>query len=105
MSVANEESSREAATLSAELCNLPYGFEKWNRALRGAYLKGKRAFLTGQKIHDCPYADHRKPSGKLSWSRSFIRAWQDGLRDAELHNAEWRGATPLHRGASLHTTG
>lgn len=62
---------------------LPQGFEHWNRAMRGAYLKGRSAFDAGAMLADCPYQDHRKPSGKLSWSRAFIRAWQDGWRDAE----------------------
>jgi len=60
----------------------PYGFERWNKALQGAYRKGHKAAIDGLTIDDCPYKDIRKPSGKLSWSRSFIRAWQDGFRAA-----------------------
>lgn len=29
-------------------------------------------------IHECPYGDHRTGSGRVSWSRAFIRAWKDG---------------------------
>lgn len=66
---------------------LPNGFENWNRAMRGAYLKGVHARLAGKSLATCPYEDHRKPSGRLSWSRAFINAWCDG----------WRAATPTSR--------
>lgn len=56
--------------------------ENWNRAHRGAYLKGLHAGLSGEAITACPYADTRKPSGRLSWSRSFMRAWQAGWEHA-----------------------
>ena len=55
----------------------------WNRAMRGAYLKGLHARLNDQPITDCPYRDIRKPSGKLSWSRAFQNAWRDGWEDAD----------------------
>lgn len=61
--------------------DLPRDIERWNRAMRGAYMKGRRAYLAGQQLADCPYEDKRKPSGGLSWSRSFITAWVDGFRD------------------------
>ena len=64
--------------LNAEL---PRGIELWNRAHRGAYMKGRCAALEGKSLNDCPYEDLRKPSGKLSWSRSFITAWRDGFKD------------------------
>lgn len=60
----------------------PDRFDRWNRAHRGAYKKGVAAFNEGKKIRDCPYIDKRKESGRLSWSRSFICAWDDGWRDA-----------------------
>ncbi len=59
----------------------PRGFENWNRAHRGAYRKGQRAAIDGLPPSACPYVDKRKSSGRLSWSRSFIRAWQDGHAD------------------------
>lgn len=62
---------------------LPPLFENWNPAMRGAYLKGRTAFTDGNAIETCPYKDKRKLSGGLSWSRAFIRAWEDGYRDAE----------------------
>jgi hypothetical protein len=58
--------------------DLPPGFLRWNRALRGAFLKGLHAFKAGEPRSACPYEDIRKPSGSLSWSRSFQRAWLDG---------------------------
>lgn len=54
----------------------------WNPAHWGAYRKGVQAFRAGQPVNDCPYADHRKGGGQLTWSRSFIRAWEDGWQDA-----------------------
>lgn len=61
---------------------LPQNFASWNPAMRGAYMKGVKAHGEGKPIEACPYNDHRKPSGGLSWSRAFIRAWEDGWRDA-----------------------
>ena len=57
---------------------LPESFMRWNRALRGAFLKGVDAGLAGEPITACPYQDKRKPSGLISWSRGFIKAWDDG---------------------------
>jgi len=58
--------------------NLPSDSHRWNRALLGSFKKGMVAHQNGQPIESCPYRDRRKPDGRLSWSRSFIRAWQDG---------------------------
>jgi len=58
-----------------------------SRAFRGAYYKGLRARMDGEPKSACPYEDKRKPSGRLSWSRAFIRAWNDGWDDA---NAAYR---------------
>lgn len=60
--------------------NLPQGSERWNKALLGSFKKGVLAHRGGQPIEACPYRDKRKPDGRLSWSRSFISAWQDGWR-------------------------
>ena len=56
----------------------PPRFESWNRAMRGAFRKGYEAQQSGSGKDTCPYADKRKPSGKLSWSRAFITSWHDG---------------------------
>ena len=61
---------------------LPHDFERWNPALRGAYLKGGRSAQAGETLNACPYGDWRTHSGSVTWSRSFIRAWADGWRDA-----------------------
>jgi hypothetical protein len=58
----------------------PTGFAKWNRALRGAFRKGRQARVEGKPLSDCPYEDLRKCDGRLSWSRAFIAAWRDGWR-------------------------
>lgn len=58
--------------------NLPHNSDRWNRAHLGAFKKGVFAHQAGQPREACPYNDLREPSGRLSWSRSFIRAWQDG---------------------------
>lgn len=64
---------------------LPQYFEHWNPAMKGAYRKGAVAATLGQTIQSCPYDDLRKPNGKLSWSRAFIRAWEQGHADATAH--------------------
>lgn len=61
----------------------PEGFERWNRAYRGAFKKGMKARQDGLGLGACPYQDRRKPDGRLSWSRAFISAWRDGW--------EWAG--------------
>lgn len=66
----------------------PAGFEKWNPALRGAYRKGQAARRDGRTFEACPYDDKRTPSGQLSWSRAFIRAWQDGWQDEHRLSTE-----------------
>lgn len=59
--------------------NLPSGYaETLNRAHLGVFKKGMQAFLDSVPRDACPYEDKRKPSGKLSWSRAYIRAWEDG---------------------------
>jgi len=58
--------------------SLPANFLSWNRAMRGAILKGAAARLSNASITDCPYADKRQSSGKLTWSRAFSAAWRDG---------------------------
>jgi ribosome modulation factor len=62
---------------------LPSNFQQWNRGIRGAYLKGHKAFEAGESEACCPYEDKRKDSGRLTWSRAFISAWSDGYRDAQ----------------------
>ena len=42
-------------------------------------MNGYRSAQADQDQSACPYQDKRKPSGGLSWSRSFIKAWLDGL--------------------------
>jgi len=63
---------------------LPHLFHRWNRAHQGAYRKGVLAYRSGVPLHECPYGDIRKESGKLTWARSFQTAWRDGWR-GELH--------------------
>ena len=60
---------------------LPDGFERWNPAMRGAYLKGAKAAESGQSLFTCPYQDKRNNSGRLTWSRAFQAAWWDGWND------------------------
>lgn len=70
-------SARDRA-MSEFMSNAPHGFERWNRALQGAFRKGYLAFGAGEPMARCPYADRRKWDGRLTWSRAFITAWQDG---------------------------
>ena len=62
--------------------NIPPGFDRWNRALQGAYRKGHAAGAAGEDISACPYSDKRKLCGRLTWSRAFNRAWEDGWNAA-----------------------
>lgn len=55
----------------------PNGYERWNRALRGACRKGFDARAESKPRID-PYEDKRTWRGSLTWSRSFTRAWLDG---------------------------
>jgi hypothetical protein len=68
--------------VGVELSNLdlPSDSYRWNRAIRGAFKKGMLAQQEGKPIGSCPYGDKRKSDGRLSWSRSFITAWEDGWR-------------------------
>ena len=59
------------------------GFASWNPALRGAWSRGFEANWSGTARAACPYEDRRKECGRLTWSRSFINAWQDGWDAAE----------------------
>lgn len=52
-----------------------------NRAHAGAWKKGRKAALEGKPRSACPYEDHRKYDGRLTFSRSFIAAWDDGWRN------------------------
>lgn len=69
---------------------MPANFAHWNRSMQGAYRKGSAAFQEGRSLSDCPYADYRKHNGRLTWSRAYIRAWEDGFRDAQTqeHDAK-----------------
>jgi len=63
----------------------PQSFERWSPAMRGAYFKGAKAAHAGQGDDACPYRDKRNDTGRLTWSRAFISAWEDGHRDAIQH--------------------
>lgn len=58
--------------------DMPQGFYRWNRALRGAFCKGFVAWRTGTPKTACPYVDKRNVHGRLTFSRSFEYAWRDG---------------------------
>lgn len=86
-----EHEGRTMKPDAVEYVALPPGAERWNRAHRGAYLKGTRAALAGEPVTACPYEDRRKDSGSLSWSRSFIRAWEDGWHRVAPKPIKWAG--------------
>jgi hypothetical protein len=70
-------------TLDADLVERamgrPSGFLSWAPALQGAFNKGLHAAETGATPDACPYTDKRKHNGRLTWSRSFVKAWHDGF--------------------------
>jgi hypothetical protein len=63
----------------------PNRFNLWNRAHRGAYKKGVRAFADGQTARDNPY--HDKRGGRYNQVplgvRGFWNAWKHGWLDAQ----------------------
>lgn len=65
----------------------PAGFFRWSRPLQGAFKRGERAFLAGERLGECPYKDARKANGQLTWSRAFRRAWGDGFAWAAKERA------------------
>ena len=55
-----------------------------NRAFAGAYRKGYAAGkdeLSGIR-RSCPYLDHRKKCGRLTFARAFRKCWWEGKDDA-----------------------
>jgi ribosome modulation factor len=61
---------------------------KRRTALEGAYRKGLAACVAGAAPGDCPYADKRKWSGALTWSRAFRNAWRDGFEHAKKNRED-----------------
>ena len=66
------------------MSNPDYG----NRALDGAFNKGKKARTEGKPIAACPYPDRRTYHGNITFSRAFIRAWINGWKDASEGEAD-----------------
>lgn len=54
-----------------------------NKALMAATRAGRQAREQGQSIDACPYGDVRQSSGKITWSRAFMRAWRAGWKEAD----------------------
>lgn len=54
-------------------------------ALEGAWQKGARAREAGEPRSANPYKDTRKMDGRLTWSRAFWRAWDDGWNRLDFH--------------------
>lgn len=51
-------------------------------AFDGAERKGRECARAGGKESDCPYKDNRGDwHNMVTFSRGFIRAWEDGFRD------------------------
>jgi hypothetical protein len=49
-----------------------------NRAYRGVYLEAYWRAHDGESWPGNPYRDHRSPSGRVTFSRGFIRAFDRG---------------------------
>jgi hypothetical protein len=60
------------------LRELPEYATRWNRAHRGAFIKGQLARSAGAPRNANPYSDNRKLDGRLTWSRAFMACWDDG---------------------------
>jgi hypothetical protein len=48
------------------------------KQLQTAYNKGRDAALKGEPIRACPYEDKRTHRGSVTFSRAYVRAWEDG---------------------------
>jgi hypothetical protein len=77
-----------------------------NPALNGAWKKGRDAAKDGKPITANPYTDHRTVSGRLTWARAFVRAWNDGWhsvshqhQSADFSQIEHRAVTLTERQA------
>lgn len=51
-----------------------------NKAFQRAERDGYDAGLDGLPASCCPYQDTRKADGRLTFSRAFLRAWNEGWR-------------------------
>lgn len=51
--------------------------------LETAKEKGRQGRRDGLAIGANPYPDTRTGRGAITWSRSFLRAWADGWREAD----------------------
>ena len=54
-----------------------------NRAHRGAYRKGARAFWAGEDEKANPYSNRALPTGVPTWSAGYYWAWCAGFGHAE----------------------
>jgi ribosome modulation factor len=59
-----------------------------NRALKGAYRKGREAYADGKPIERCPYPDWTTARGSVTFSRAFRRYWFEGWEDARAEDVE-----------------
>ena len=57
-----------------------------NRALVGAWHKGRAAAIAGSTLDDCPYPDRRAGEhGQIvTFSRAFRKWWRDGFESITL---------------------
>lgn len=53
-----------------------------SRAFQSALRKGYEAFHAGEKKTACPYTDHRTWYGGVTFSRAFIKRWEEGWESA-----------------------
>lgn len=70
-----------------------------NNGFRGAFWRGGDAFWRGEPIEACPYLDKWTSRGSVTFSRAFIRFWEDGWRAAEAEaRREEQGEMAARRG-------
>lgn len=68
--------------------SLPSEAQHWSKAILGAFKKGAIAQRSGlPRSAALLYSNTRKPEDRVSMSRSFIAAWQDGWRWSEIGKA------------------
>lgn len=69
-----------------------------NNALDGARRKGREAHAAGTLRSRCPYGDFRggRHGNIITWSRAFIRAWEDGWDTAAQTAKNMATKEPAH---------
>lgn len=59
------------------------------KSLDAATRRGREDAKKGVPRENNPYKDKRKPDGRLTWSRAYVRAWFEGWDSEVKESAPW----------------